>query len=69
MLEVIGRAHEDRGSYRMAIAFFEEKLQFLNDAENSNDLADVAETLNSLGMLSCRAGMYLEVRPLLMTLY
>jgi len=60
MLEVIGRAHEDRGSYRMAIAFFEEKLQFLNDGESSNDLEDVAETLNSLGMLSCRAGMYLE---------
>jgi len=60
MLEVIGRAHEDRGSYRMAIAFFEEKLQFLNDGENSDDLEDVAETLNSLGMLSCRAGMYLE---------
>ena len=28
MLEVIGRAHEERGSYRMALAFFEEKLQF-----------------------------------------
>ena len=61
MLEVIGRAHEDRGSYRMAIAFFEEKLQFSNDGESSsNDLEEVAETLNSLGMLSCRAGMYLE---------
>jgi len=60
MLEVIGRAHEDRGSYRMAIAFFEEKLQFLNYGESTNDLEDVAETLNSLGMLSCRAGMYLE---------
>ncbi|KAL3919714.1 MAG: hypothetical protein SGILL_003617 [Bacillariaceae sp.] len=60
MLEIIGRAHEDRGSYRMAIAFFEEKLQFLNDGENSSDLEDVAETLNSLGMLSCRAGLYLE---------
>lgn len=60
MLEIIGRAHEDRGSYRMAIAFFEEKLQFLNDGEDSNDLEEVAETLNSLGMLSCRAGLYLE---------
>ena len=60
MLEVIGRAHEDRGSYRMAIAFFEEKLQFLNHDENSDDLEDIAETLNSLGMLSCRAGLYLE---------
>ena len=60
MLEFIGRAHEDRGSYRMAIAFFEEKLQFLNDAKNSEVQEDVAETLNSLGMLSCRAGMYLE---------
>jgi tetratricopeptide (TPR) repeat protein len=60
MLEIIGRAHEDRGSYRMAIAFFEEKLQFLNDGEDSKDLEDVAETLNSLGMLSCRAGLYLD---------
>jgi tetratricopeptide (TPR) repeat protein len=60
MLEVIGRAHEDRGSYRMAIAFFEEKLQFLNNGERLNESEDVAETLNSLGMLSCRAGMYLE---------
>jgi tetratricopeptide (TPR) repeat protein len=60
MLEVIGRAHEERGSYRMALAFFEEKLQFLNDNDNSSDLEQVAETLNSLGMLSCRAGLYLE---------
>jgi len=60
MLEVIGRAHEDRGSYRMAIAFFEEKLQILNDGKSSSDSEDIAETLNSLGMLSCRAGMYLE---------
>jgi len=60
MLEIIGRAHEDRGSYRMAIAFFEEKLQVLNDGKESDDSEDVAETLNSLGMLSCRAGMYLE---------
>jgi tetratricopeptide (TPR) repeat protein len=60
MLEVIGRAHEERGSYRMALAFFEEKLQFLNDNDKSSDLEQVAETLNSLGMLSCRAGLYLE---------
>ena len=43
----------------MALAFFEEKLQFLNDNEKS-DLEQVAETLNSLGMLSCRAGLFLE---------
>jgi len=60
MLEVIGRAHEDRGSYRMAIAFFEEKLQCLVSGDRPNESEDVAETLNSLGMLSCRAGMYLE---------
>ena len=60
MLEVIGRAHEERGSYRMALAFFEEKLQFLNEKEDSDDIEHVAETLNSLGMLSCRAGLYLE---------
>lgn len=60
MLEVIGRAHEERGSYRMAIAFFEEKLQFLNIDEDPDDLEQIAETLNSLGMLSCRAGLFLE---------
>jgi tetratricopeptide (TPR) repeat protein len=67
MLEVIGRAHEDRGSYKMAISFFEEKLQFLNqrrkDPRSANglaDLEDVATTLNSLGMLSCRAGFFME---------
>jgi tetratricopeptide (TPR) repeat protein len=60
MLEVIGRAHEDRGSYRMAIAFFEEKLQCLNNEKKSDDRQQIADTLNSLGMLSCRAGLYLE---------
>ena len=60
MLEVIGRAHEDRGSYRMAIAFFEEKLQCLNNESKAEDRKQIAETLNSLGLLSCRAGLYLE---------
>jgi len=67
MLEVIGRAHEDRGSYKMAISFFEEKLQFLNQKqkdtktkEGKATLDDEATTLNSLGMLSCRAGVYME---------
>jgi tetratricopeptide (TPR) repeat protein len=60
MLEVIGRAHEERGSYKMALAFFEEKLQFLDESEESDDLDHVAEAYNSLGMLSCRAGLYME---------
>ena len=60
MLEVIGRAHEERGSYKMALAFFREKLQFLDESEESDDLDHVAETYNSLGMLSCRAGLYME---------
>ena len=67
MLEVIGRAHEDRGSYKMAISFFQEKLQFLNQkskdpqtGEGRANLEDVATTLNSIGMLSCRAGIYME---------
>lgn len=60
MLEVIGQAHEDRGSYRMAIAFFEEKLQCLNPDDPTEDQKQIAGTLNSLGMLSCRAGLYLE---------
>jgi tetratricopeptide (TPR) repeat protein len=64
MLEVIGRAHEERRSYRMAIDFFEERLQFLNMKDESENLEQIPETLNSLGMLSCtigcRAGLYLE---------
>ncbi|KAL7579466.1 hypothetical protein ACA910_007850 [Epithemia clementina (nom. ined.)] len=61
MLEVIGRAHEERGSYKMAIAFFEEKLQFLeNDSDESASREDLATTLNSLGMLSSRAGLFME---------
>jgi len=61
MLEVIGRAHEERGSYRMAIAFFEEKLQFLDSKDKSREnLEDAASTLNGLGMLSSRAGLLVE---------
>jgi tetratricopeptide (TPR) repeat protein len=68
MLEVIGRAHEERGSYRMAIAFFEEKLQFSEnhkqeDAKSSSSIVateELATTLNSLGMLSSRAGLFME---------
>ena len=61
MLEVIGRAHEDRGSYKMAIAFFQEKLQFLDSKEKSREnLEDAASTLNGLGMLSSRAGLLVE---------
>lgn len=61
MLEVIGRAHEDRGSYKMAIAFFEEKLQFLESRGQDEDTLDeTAATLNSLGMLSSRAGLFTE---------
>jgi tetratricopeptide (TPR) repeat protein len=62
MLEVIGRAHEDRGSYKMAISFFEEKLQYLKQKRKDgiDTREDVAATLNSLGMLSCRAGIFME---------
>jgi tetratricopeptide (TPR) repeat protein len=59
MLEVIGRAHEDRGSYKMAISFFEEKLQFLKNRDDDVETPEeVAATLNSLGMLCSRAGLY-----------
>ena len=58
MLEVIGRAHEDRGSYKMAISFFEEKLQFIKDEHRQAD--ECITTLNSLGMLSLRAGLFAE---------
>lgn len=61
MLEVIGRAHEDRGAYKMAIAFFEEKLRFLESkGESQEDLEEAATTLNGLGMLSSRAGLLIE---------
>lgn len=61
MLEVIGRAHEDRGSYKMAIAFFQEKLQWLESKEKNDEIMDdTATTLNGLGMLSARAGLFVE---------
>jgi tetratricopeptide (TPR) repeat protein len=61
MLDVIGRAHEDRGSYKMAISFFEEKLQFLrNRDEEAETPVEVSATLNSLGMLSTRVGLFSE---------
>jgi tetratricopeptide (TPR) repeat protein len=63
MLETIGRAHEDRGSYKLAISFFEEKLQLMEHQgliQNEDELEEVATTLNSLGMLSSRAGFYVE---------
>lgn len=62
MLEAIGRAHEDRGSYKLAISFFEERLQFLESRKpvGEDELEEVATTLNSLGMLSSRAGFLVE---------
>jgi tetratricopeptide (TPR) repeat protein len=61
MLEVIGRAHEERGSYKMAISFFQEKLHSLeNHGKHDEALEEMATTLNSLGMLCTRAGLYVE---------
>jgi tetratricopeptide (TPR) repeat protein len=63
MLETIARAHEERGSYKVAISFFEEKLAFLlNQAFESDpeDLDEVAETFSSLGMLNSKAGLLFE---------
>ena len=61
MLDVIARAHEQRGSYRMAIAFFEEKLQLLRHEDKQGmDKQEVAEALSRLGSLSREAGLYLE---------
>jgi tetratricopeptide (TPR) repeat protein len=61
MLDVIARAHEERGSYRMAIAFFEEKLQLLRNVEKGGmDQHEVVEALTRLGTLSRKAGVYLE---------
>lgn len=61
MLEVIGQAHEDRGSYRMAISFYEEKLQVLeSNPQSDENFAEIAMALSGLGMLSVRAGLYAE---------
>jgi tetratricopeptide (TPR) repeat protein len=61
MLDVIARAHEQRGSYRMAIAFFEEKLQLLRNRDKRGmNKQEVAEALARLGTLSREAGLYLE---------
>jgi tetratricopeptide (TPR) repeat protein len=61
MLDVIARAHEERGSYRMAIAFFEEKLQLLRNVEKGEiDQHEIVETLTRLGTLSCKAGVFFE---------
>ncbi|GKY91822.1 hypothetical protein MPSEU_000153800 [Mayamaea pseudoterrestris] len=62
MLETIGRAHENRGSYKMAISFFEERLAFLENrvVPSAYNAEEVAETLNSLGMLSAKAGRLAE---------
>jgi tetratricopeptide (TPR) repeat protein len=62
MLDAIGRAHEDLGSYKMAICFFEEKLHFLENRniDSLNPEEEMAMTLNSLGMLNSRAGRYVE---------
>lgn len=62
LLETIGRAHEERGSYKMAISFFEEKLHVLEHRKSDFEDPDkeLSTTLNSLGMLSSRAGQYSE---------
>jgi tetratricopeptide (TPR) repeat protein len=61
MLDVIASAHEERGYYRMAIAFFEEKLQLLRNAERGGmDQHEIVDTLTRLGTLSRKAGVYFE---------
>jgi tetratricopeptide (TPR) repeat protein len=61
MLEVIRRAHEDWGPYKMAIAFFKEKLRFLESNEESpGNFEEAATTLNGQGMLSSQAGLLIE---------
>jgi len=61
MLEVIGWAHEYHGLCKMAISFFEEKLQFLESRGKSKEmLHEAAATCNGVGMLSSQAGLYSE---------
>lgn len=58
MLELIGRAHEDRGFYKMALIFLEEKLRVneMNGVSPEN-LHSAVSTLNGLGVLSSQAGL------------
>ena len=60
MLDIIARAHEDRGSYKMALGFFEEKLQLIKTGNNNFPQEQLAQILNNLGALSCKSGVFLE---------
>ena len=66
MLDVIARAHEAGGSYKMALSFLEEKLQLVKHAhahdEMMNDFPDEtrAQLYFHLGSVSCKSGLYLE---------
>ena len=60
MLDVIAQAHEDQGTYKMALSFLEEKLQVINSGETQVTQEEMVLTLNNLGTLSCKAGVFLE---------
>jgi len=60
MLDIIARAHEECGSYKMAIAFYEEKLQLITNQGEIEPQKNTVNTLKNLGALSLRTGCYLE---------
>ena len=60
MLDVISLAHEDHGSYKMALCFMEEKLQLVRDKKSPTSSVELVATLFSLCNLSTKAGIYWE---------
>lgn len=60
MLDVIARAHEDRGSYKIALGFMEEKLQLIKNENSSYPEDELAQILFNIGNLSCKSGVFLE---------
>jgi tetratricopeptide (TPR) repeat protein len=60
MLDIISLAHEDHGSFKMALCFMEEKLQVVRDKKSPNSSVELVATLYSLGNLSTKAGIYWE---------
>jgi tetratricopeptide (TPR) repeat protein len=60
MIDVIAQAHENRGSYKKALGFLEEKLQLINKDGTDFPEDRMAGILYSLGTLSCKSGAYFE---------
>jgi tetratricopeptide (TPR) repeat protein len=60
MLDIIARAHEGRGSYKIALGFLEEKLQLIKNEKSDFPKDQLARLLYNVGTLSCKSGVFLE---------